>query len=128
VQRQKNVTNQINPLRHLLATLAYRFQYAVKNDPHEFADFDPGHEAMIPLDLVRHVNILLVYVSSFFGEPQDEGVQTLDWDESIQRFHELLGLIDERFEAGCTPKGATFEILLQGPLSDALTHIGQYGD
>ncbi len=119
------MSNHINLVRHLLATMAYRFQYAVRDAPKAFPDYDPGNEAIPPLDLVRHINILLDYVSSFFGEPQDDGVQSLDWDESISRFHALLSTIDQRLEAESVPNGVTFETLLQGPLADALTHIGQ---
>ncbi len=122
---KERMTNDINLLRHLLATLAYRFQYAVREAPHGFKDFDPGNGVMTPLDLVRHLNTLLVFVFSLFEEKDKVDIQLLDWEESIRRFHDLLASIDQKLEAGAFPNGITFEILLQGPFADALTHIGQ---
>jgi len=119
------MSNEINLIRHLLATLAYRFQYAVRHAPSDFPEFNPGNGAMTPKDLVRHLNGLMVFVSSCFTDPKGQDVKSLTWEESCERFHDLLASIDANLEAGCAPNETTFEILLQGPLADALTHIGQ---
>jgi hypothetical protein len=45
--------------------------------------------------------------------------------DEVRRFHELLEDFAAQLEGGGSPQGTTYERLLQGPLADALTHVGQ---
>ena len=46
------------------------------------------------------------------------------WDEDSARFYACLDTLDRRIASG-TPLACTAEALFQGPIADALTHIGQ---
>ena len=47
-----------------------------------------------------------------------------DWDVEVARFFDKLGALDRELEARELPRDA-MEKLIQGPLADALTHVGQ---
>lgn len=46
------------------------------------------------------------------------------WEEEVERFYQLLEKLD-RVITERKPMKATNEQLLQGPLADAMTHVGQ---
>lgn len=113
-------------LRHFLAALAYRTQKAVRGCPPEFADFSPGNKTRTPAELVRHMTSVLGYARTFFigGSYRPEPLPT--FDEEIDRFHNMLASLSEHLAAGHPfLEGLTPERLLQGQLSDAMTHAGQ---
>ena len=112
-------------LRHFLAALAYRTQKALRGAPDGFADFKAGNEVRTPKELVRHMTSVLGYARTFFigGEYRPEPLPTLR--EEIERFHEMLGDLRGHLEADTPLSGLTEEQMLQGQLSDAMTHAGQ---
>ena len=112
-------------LRHFLAALAYRTQKALRGAPPEFATFAAGVRARTPQELVRHMTSLLGYARTFFvgGTYRPEALPSLAAE--IVRFHEMLQDLARHLEAGTPLRGATPAQLLQGPLSDAMTHAGQ---
>jgi hypothetical protein len=113
-------------LRHFLAALAYRTQKALRNAPAEFAEFQAGDGVRTPKELVRHMTSVLGYARTFFvgGQYRPEALSSLD--QEVVRFHEMLESLAAHIEAGdpLLPKMSA-ERLLQGPLSDAMTHAGQ---
>ena len=48
-----------------------------------------------------------------------------DFDADIERFHDMLSDLSSRLATDIPLDGTTEEKLLQGPLSDAMTHAGQ---
>lgn len=48
----------------------------------------------------------------------------LPWDEEVARFFACLGAFD-RALAPDTPLGSPAEAIFQGPVADALSHVGQ---
>ena len=60
------------------------------------------------------------------GNQQDQkeldGIRT--WEKEIERFHAGLASLDARLAAP-EPLGFAAERLFQGPIADALTHVGQ---
>jgi hypothetical protein len=115
------------PYRHLLATLAYRFQNALAGAPANFSDFSLGYGVRTPLEIVRHMNGLLGFAQAALDNPEDPQrpqLPAIPWDEEVSRFHELLGGLEADFSQN-THDTALLLRLLQGPLSDTMTHIGQ---
>ena len=47
-----------------------------------------------------------------------------DWSTEVDRFFDRLTALDRALEAAALPDGAEAK-LIQGPLADALTHVGQ---
>lgn len=112
-------------LRHFLAALAYRTQKALRGAPDDFAGFDAGKQVRAPKELVRHMAAVLGYARTFFrgGRYRAESLPTISAE--VARFHALLHDLDEHLRRGDPLDGVTPEQLLQGPLSDAMTHAGQ---
>jgi|SRR5271155_3990808 hypothetical protein len=110
-------------LRHTLATLAYRGGKAVRHAPAEFADFQGA--ARRPVQIMAHVGDLLDWsLSMALGKPKFVGSQPLTWDKEVDRFFSTLQHLDD-YLASAQPVHAPMEKLFQGPIADALTHVGQ---
>ncbi len=110
-------------LRHTLATLAYRTTRALENAPLHFADFDGAGRK--PVQILAHMGDLLVWsLSIALGSPTWHSTQPLEWNQEEQRFYRSLASFDA-FLASKSTLHAPIERLLQGPIADALTHVGQ---
>src|SRR5438132_4673312 len=113
-------------LRHFLAALAYRTQKALRDAPPEFADFDAGSHVRTPNELVRHMTSVLGYARTFFIGGQYRPAPLESMQEEVVRFHEMLESLSSQIEsADPLLEQTTAGRLLQGPLSDAMTHAGQ---
>lgn len=112
-------------IRHYLAALAFRFQVAVRDAPSGFGDFNAGQGVMSPRALVHHIAHLMMMIHhTLTGEKVDE-LAGLGWKEEIIRFHDWIGKVDRASEECDLPEDGGLEKLIQGPLADAMTHIGQ---
>jgi len=110
-------------LRHTLATLAYRGGKAVRNAPAEFADFQGAGRR--PVQVLAHIGDLLDWTLSMAqGKREYTESQPLLWDEEVERFFSALQRVDN-YLASAEPVHVPIEKLFQGPMADALTHVGQ---
>jgi len=114
-------------LRHFLATLAYRTQKAIRGAPEHYAGFEAGKAVRTPAEIVRHMTALLEYVRTQLDgsrrpTPPDPPPT---FDEEVERFHRALASVADHLAAGTELTPSTVDRLLQGPLSDAMTHVGQ---
>jgi hypothetical protein len=112
-------------LRHFLAALAYRTQKALRDAPADFPDFRAAPTVRTPHELVWHMTSVVGYARTFFTGGEWRPVMSETFDAEVRRFHELLADLSRHLEAGEPLREATCERLLQGPLSDAMTHAGQ---
>jgi len=112
-------------LRHTLATLAYRGGKGLRNAPAGFADFQAGQGARTPAQILAHLGDLLDWALSMAnGERKWNSSNPLPWDKEVIRFFAALKKFDD-FLASSEPLQAPCEKLFQGPVADALTHVGQ---
>jgi len=112
-------------LRHTLATLAYRGGKAVRGAPDGFAPFRAGPTTRTPAEVLAHVGDLLDWtVHLCKGEQVWHDSPPLPWPEEVARFHSALAAVDAVL-ASDAPLGTPVERLFQGPIADALTHVGQ---
>src|SRR5580692_3413854 len=112
-------------LRHALATVAYRTSKAVRNAPAGFADFHAGEGVRTPAQILAHIGDLMDWALSIAkGQQEWHNAKPLLWNEEVQRFFVSLTKFDD-FLATNEPLQAPPEKLLQAPIADALTHIGQ---
>jgi hypothetical protein len=107
-------------LRHFLAVLAYRTQKALRGAPPEFLDFQAGQGVRTPRELLDHMSSLMTFTASRFTGG-DIGLET---DDPVERFHEGLGVVSAALKQVALEPD-TAHRLLQGPLADAMTHVGQ---
>jgi hypothetical protein len=112
-------------LRHLLATLAYRAVKVLRDVPADFGGFQAGPAARRPVQIVAHMGDLMSWaVTLAHGDYVWKAEGCGDWDTEVERFLGRLAELDRALEPGALPPGAE-EKLIQGPLTDALTHVGQ---
>lgn len=112
-------------LRHTVATLAYRGGKAVRNAPASFADYRCGESSRTPGQILAHIGDLFDWALSIAEGHQQFHVSTpLPWEKEIERFHAALKKFDD-YLASEAPLHVSPEKLFQGPVADALTHVGQ---
>jgi hypothetical protein len=112
-------------LRHALATVAYRGSKVMRGATEEFARFRATESCRTPAELLAHLGDLLAWsLSQAKGQSKWEESPVLPWEEGKQRFFSSLKALDD-FLASDAPLEFSAEKLLQGPVADALTHVGQ---
>jgi len=112
-------------LRHTVATLAYRGGKAVRDVAPAFAAFKASPTTRTPAEILAHVGDLLDWALSMAkGETKWNDSPPLPWELEVARFHEGLRAFDA-YLASDAPLAVPPEKLFQGPLADALTHVGQ---
>jgi hypothetical protein len=112
-------------LRHSLATVAYRASKAVRNAPQGFAEFHAGEGVRTPGQILAHMGDLFDWALSIAkGKQAWRDSKPLPWDNEVERFFAALKSFDNLLASGA-PVEAPLEKLFQGPLADALTHVGQ---
>ncbi len=108
-------------LRHTVATLAYRGGKALRGAPAEFA----GYGTRTPGEILAHVCDLFDWALSIANGKQEwHNSQPQAWDGDVARFFAGLEAFDRRL-ASDIPLAVEPELLFQGPVADALTHVGQ---
>ena len=112
-------------LRHTIATVAYRGRKAVADPPAGFSEFHAGATSRTAGQILAHIGDLFDWALSLAdGEQRWHDSPPLPWNEETARFFEGLQKFDRRL-ASNAPLGCPAEKLFQGPVADALTHIGQ---
>jgi hypothetical protein len=110
-------------LRHTVATVAYRGAKAVRGAPETFAGFAGAGKT--PAEILAHIGDLFDWALSMAkGAQQWRNSTPLPWDQEVARFFATLAAFDE-YLASPEPMHAPMEKLFQGPIADALTHVGQ---
>jgi hypothetical protein len=116
-------TNKL--LRHVLAALAYRTQKALRGAPEAYSEFRAARGVRTPWEIVRHMTSVLGYARTFFEGGTYEAVALASFPEEVERLHRMMEDLGRHFSEGRPLQGTTPERMLQGPLSDAMTHAGQ---
>ncbi len=111
-------------LRHFLAALAYRTQKALRAAPPEFADFRAAAGVRTPRQIVRHMSDVLGYARTRLRGGQWRANSKPTLAAEVARFHEILADLSQ-LVATAELEPTTARRLLQGPLADAMTHVGQ---
>jgi hypothetical protein len=110
-------------LRHTVATLAYRAAHALAGAPEQFADFSGAGRP--PVQILSHLGDLFDWaLSAVEGREKWRTSKPHSWITEQQRFFAALHAFDA-YLASDEPLYAAVEPLFQGPVADALTHIGQ---
>jgi hypothetical protein len=112
-------------LRHTLATVGYRGRKAVSDAPAGFAEFHVAATSRTHGQILAHISDLFDWaVSLADGQHRWHDSTPLPWGQEVARFFEGLRKFDQRL-ASDSPLECPPEKLFQGPVADALTHIGQ---
>lgn len=112
-------------LRHTVATLAYRGAKALRGATDSFATYKASETTRTPAQILAHIGDLLDWALSIAkGAESWNNAEPLSWPQEVKRFHSALGNFDD-YLASDAELSATCERLFQGPIADALTHVGQ---
>ena len=112
-------------LRHTVATLAYRGGKAVRSTDDSFALFKASETTRTPAQILAHIGDLFDWALSIAkGSEAWNNSEPLEWGQEIDRFHAALKSFDD-YLASDAELSASCERLFQGPVADALTHVGQ---
>lgn len=112
-------------LRHAVATIAYRGGKAVRGAPASFVGFSVGPSSRTAGQILAHIGDLFDWALSMAeGDTTWRDSTPLAWDAEVARFHRVLAAFDAYLATGL-PLHEPADRLFQGPIADALTHIGQ---
>jgi len=113
-------------LKHTIASINYRFRKSVKDYNHNFGEFSLGKGSRSTNEIINHMYKVIRSTRIFIEKEkmEDKIPDKLNLKKEIERFNVELENLDKKLsdiELGM----AYSKRLLQGPLSDLLTHIGQ---
>ena len=112
-------------LRHTVATVAYRAGKALRGAPDGFATFQIRQGSRTPVQILAHMGDLFDWaVSIAQGKQTWHDSTPLAWNAEIERFFATVKKFDDHL-AGAELLHGSVEGLFQGPVADALNHIGQ---
>jgi len=112
-------------LRHTLATIAYRGGKAIRNAGPSFAEYGFPETSRTPAKILAHIGDLMDWgLAMSDGRREWHDSAPLAWEKECERFFAALKKFDD-YLASDKPLEAPAEKLFQGPIADALTHIGQ---
>jgi hypothetical protein len=112
-------------LRHPVATLAYRGGKVLRDAPDNFPSFRAGETTRTPSQILAHVGDLLDWALSLAtGNEKWNDAMPLPWEQEVARFYGALNALDACLASDAVP-GRPCEQIFQGPVADALAHVGQ---
>jgi hypothetical protein len=112
-------------IRHTLATIAYRADKALREPPAGFASCRAAETSRSAGQILAHLGDLFDWALSLAkGQEVWHAAEPLPWEQEVKRFFASLAAFDA-YLAADTVLGAPPAKLLQGPIADALTHVGQ---
>jgi hypothetical protein len=112
-------------LRHTVATVAYRGGKALRDAPEAFAGFSIGDKTRTPAQILAHLGDLFDWALSIAnGHQVWQDSSPLPWNAEVARFFAAVKQFDD-YLASEEPLHGSAESLFQGPVADALNHIGQ---
>jgi hypothetical protein len=112
-------------LRHSVATVAYRGGKALRGSPEHFASFHIGDKTRTPAQILAHMGDLFDWALSIAqGQQTWHDSTPLPWSAESERFFAVVKKFDD-YLASDEPLQGSVEGLFQGPVADALNHVGQ---
>ena len=112
-------------LRHTVATIAYRGGKAVSSVSDGFNSFRINETTRTPEQILAHIGDLFDWALSIArGEQTWHNSTPKPWNDEVARFFGALKAFDD-YLASNDELAVSAEKLFQGPIADALTHVGQ---
>ncbi|HEX3355672.1 MAG TPA: hypothetical protein VHS31_01730 [Tepidisphaeraceae bacterium] len=112
-------------LRHTLATLAYRAAKVLRDAPPAFEKQRIAPSTRSAGEILAHICDLLDWAATMTeGKPIWHDSPSAQWNDLVARFFKATQALDHRLAAVSTLPCSAGKIF-QGPIADALTHVGQ---
>lgn len=118
-------SSELSMLRHTVATVVYRGAKIFRDVPEGFEAFRIKPGSRTPVEILAHIGDLFEWALSMAeGKEVWNNSVPQSWVQEVERFfrsvHAFDGFLGSASAIACSP-----ERLFQGPVADALTHIGQ---
>jgi hypothetical protein len=111
--------------RHLVATIAFRASRSLRDAPVGFENVRLADGGMTARELVLHLtNVMAFAIATVTGKDRIRH-EALEWSQEVARFYAQLRDLDAKLAEGAEIEDGMELRLVQGPLADALTHVGQ---
>ncbi|MGD0589195.1 MAG: hypothetical protein ABSA44_00175 [Bacteroidota bacterium] len=120
-----NIDSQREIVRHTIATMVYRGAKTLRGAPLDFEKFRINPQSRTPVEIVAHIGDLFDWaltIAKGHGVWHDSPPQA--WDREVARFYASVKEFDT-YLAGDSTITCPLEKLIQGPIADAITHVGQ---
>jgi hypothetical protein len=120
-----NIDSQREIVRHIIATMVYRGAKTLRDAPSDFEKFRINPKSRTPVEIVAHMGDLFDWaltIAKGQGVWHDSPPQV--WDHEVARFYASVKEFDT-YLAGPSTIACLLEKLIQGPIADAITHVGQ---
>lgn len=113
------------PLRHAVATLAYRAAKPLRNTPADFSTFRAAPGSRSAGEILAHLGDLLDWaLSQAQGKQRWRNSKAQTWQQDSDRFFAALKALDD-YLASSSAVHHPPERLFQGAVADSLAHVGQ---
>jgi hypothetical protein len=88
--------------------------------------YESGNGIRTPIEILAHMSDVIRYAQSVFDYQIQEKNETGNWNDEVHIFFNELEILDQLIKSiGIPNKDRIIKKLIQGPLADALTHVGQ---
>lgn len=112
-------------MRHMVAAIAFRSSRSLRDAPTGYENVRLSDDSMSAKDLVLHMTNVTAFAYATVTGTERVRHEPRDWKGEVDRFYALLGELDAKLAAGASLEPGMDLKLIQGPLADALTHVGQ---
>ena len=119
-------------VRHMLACLVYRTTKTIHDAPSNYPSTSIGNGVRTPEKILGHINSLIQLSNRFWSHEKPVSMATRrkesglkGWELEVDLFYKMVAEFDETLKANVSPRKHSPEKILQGPLLDAFTHVGQ---
>jgi hypothetical protein len=112
-------------VRHEVATVVYRGAKTLRNAPADFGMFRVKPGSRTPVEIVAHIGDLFDWALSMAkGQEVWHDSPPQAWDREVARFYASVKEFDSYLISSPTI-ACPLEKLFQGPIADAISHVGQ---
>jgi hypothetical protein len=119
---------ELELIRHFLSTISYRAEKALEKAPENFPSLELRDGVRTPKEIMHHINELIIRSKKRIKNEDLDGftLEDLEWEDEVNRlFFSVKELDDTIVEEQDNLDPELAKRLLQGPLADVMTHIGQ---
>jgi hypothetical protein len=111
-------------IRHILSTISYRLTKSINEVDSDFFSFQSSNGVRKPIELINHMSHVMTYCIGEIAKRRPQKLLNLNEEEEVKRLFKLFKEADELIKKNDVTI-QTCLILIQGPMSDILTHVGQ---
>jgi hypothetical protein len=120
-----DITYEQRMARHAVATMVYRAAKTMRDPPAEFGRCRFNQKSRTPAEIVAHMADLFDWALSMAkGEGVWRSSHPQGWDHEVARFYVSVKKFDTHLAFSSTV-ACPLEKLFQGPIADAISHVGQ---